>query len=163
MIPYTNQVESLRTIITHVPEPNASEIHFPSLICVAVSFLVKLALFFLCLPLRKEYPQVNALWQDHRNDLVVNAFGPLLFWFLFASNVLSLGITTSVLGKIIYWWIDPVGAILISTMVLASWSITAYRKSRLLLLPSRLILAYRGTEFSGGQIGFSRIPTNDCL
>ncbi|KAJ3032458.1 hypothetical protein HDV00_007533 [Rhizophlyctis rosea] len=56
------------------------------------------------------------LWEDHRNDLFVNGFG----------------ILTSVGGGKLKWWIDPTGAIIISIIILGSWSKTAYEQFQLL-------------------------------
>ena len=63
------------------------------------------------------YSQVHILWEDHRNDLFIN----------------GLGILTSVGGSKIAWWIDPMGAILLSTLIIVLWMRTAYKESLLLI------------------------------
>ncbi|KAI1803384.1 hypothetical protein F4811DRAFT_562555 [Daldinia bambusicola] len=79
--------------------------HLPSVIAVCVAFATKLALFLYCWGVKDKYSQVNILWQDHRNDLLINGFGVL----------------TSVGGSKLAWWIDPAGAILISLVISAAW------------------------------------------
>jgi cation diffusion facilitator family transporter len=90
--------------------------HYPSVIAVGVAFVTKLALFTYCWSLRNKYSQVRILWEDHRNDLLINGFG----------------LMTSVLGSKIAWWIDPAGAIVLSTLISVLWLSTA--KSEFLLL-----------------------------
>jgi len=53
--------------------------------------------------------QVQVLWEDHRNDLLINGFG----------------IFTNAAGAKIAWFIDPLGAIIISIVIISSWSWTA--------------------------------------
>jgi divalent metal cation (Fe/Co/Zn/Cd) transporter len=57
------------------------------------------------------------LWEDHRNDLLINGFGLL----------------TSVLGSKIRWWIDPMGAIILSILVSGLWLHSAYGEFQLLV------------------------------
>ena len=70
--------------------------------------VIKTVLFFYCYALRA-YPTARIFAQDHRNDLIVN----------------SVGISLSALGAYVRWWLDPLGAILISLLILYSWSSTA--------------------------------------
>jgi divalent metal cation (Fe/Co/Zn/Cd) transporter len=42
----------------------------------------------------------------------------------------SFGIFTSAAGAKIAWWLDPLGAIIISLVILTSWSRTAYLQFR---------------------------------
>ncbi|KAI8816668.1 CDF manganese transporter [Fimicolochytrium jonesii] len=108
-------VESLRTILSHSGE-DVLTINIPSVISVGIAFAVKFALFLYCFSLRNSDSQIRMLWEDHRNDLFVNAFG----------------ILTNVGGGKLKWWIDPAGAIVISIAILASWSKTAYEQFQLL-------------------------------
>ncbi|XDG01919.1 hypothetical protein ABKA04_001534 [Annulohypoxylon sp. FPYF3050] len=87
-----------------------NDFHLPSVIAVCIAFLTKLCLFFYCWGLKDKYSQVNILWQDHRNDLLINGFGVL----------------TSVGGSRLAWWIDPMGAIIMSLIISASWLHQAY-------------------------------------
>ncbi|PNY29842.1 Metal tolerance protein 3 [Tolypocladium capitatum] len=91
--------------------------HLPSVVSVCAAFLTKLCLFLYCWSLKDKYSQVNILWQDHRNDLLVNGFG----------------ILTSVGGAKLEWWIDPLGAILLSLLISGVWLHTAFGEFMLLV------------------------------
>jgi cation diffusion facilitator family transporter len=91
--------------------------HLPSVIAVAVAFTTKLCLFLYCWALKDKYSQINILWQDHRNDLFINGFGLL----------------TSVGGSKLAWWIDPMGAIIISVLISCIWLHTAFSEFLLLV------------------------------
>lgn len=91
--------------------------HLPSIIAVAVAFVTKLGLFIYCFALRNQVSQIRILWEDHRNDLLINGFGLL----------------TSVLGSKIRWWIDPMGAIMLSVLVSGLWLHSAYGEFQLLV------------------------------
>lgn len=91
--------------------------HLPSIIAVSVAFVTKLCLFIYCFALRDQVSQIRILWEDHRNDLLINGFGLL----------------TSVLGSKIRWWIDPMGAILLSILVSGLWLHSAYGEFQLLV------------------------------
>lgn len=91
--------------------------HLPSVIAVATAFCTKLGLFLYCWALKDKYSQINILWQDHRNDLLINGFG----------------ILTSVGGSKLKWWIDPMGAILISCLISGIWLRTAFCEFLLLV------------------------------
>lgn len=98
-------------------ETETLDFHVPSIIAVSIAFATKLVLFLYCLTLRGTYSQVEILWQDHRNDLLINGFG----------------ILTSVGGSKLRWWIDPMGAIILSALISGLWSTTAWREFRLLI------------------------------
>ncbi|OLN97485.1 Metal tolerance protein 3 [Colletotrichum chlorophyti] len=87
------------------------------IVAVAVAFATKLALFLYCFSLRNRYSQVRILWSDHRNDLLVNGFG----------------ILTSVGGSRLKWYIDPIGAVVLSIIVSAIWLRTAVAEFLLLV------------------------------
>ncbi|KAI9795296.1 MAG: hypothetical protein M1833_007268 [Piccolia ochrophora] len=91
--------------------------HLPSVIAVGVAFVTKLSLFLYCWALRNTYSQIRILWEDHRNDLMINA----------------LGILTSVGGSRLRWWIDPSGAIALSCLIVTLWLRTAYSEFQLLI------------------------------
>ena len=93
------------------------EFHLPSLIAVSIAFCTKLGLFIYCWALRNQYSQVRILWEDHRNDLFINGFG----------------ILTSLGGSKLRWWIDPLGAIVLSTLISILWLKTAYSEFQLLV------------------------------
>lgn len=92
-------------------------LHIPSIVAVGVAFCTKLALFLYCWALRHKYSQIRILWEDHRNDLLVNGFGLL----------------TSVGGSKLRWWIDPAGAIVLSCLIVVLWLRTAYSEFQLLI------------------------------
>lgn len=85
--------------------------HLPSVIAVTVAFATKLALFIYCWALRN-ISQIRILWEDHRNDLLINGFG----------------ILTSVGGSKLRWWIDPMGATILSVLIAGLWLRTAYKE-----------------------------------
>ena len=91
--------------------------HLPSVIAVAVAFLTKFVLWLYCWALKDTYSQIHILWQDHRNDLLINGFG----------------ILTSVGGSKLKWWIDPMGAIILSFLVDIIWLRTATKEFLLLV------------------------------
>ncbi|KAK4156469.1 cation efflux family-domain-containing protein [Chaetomidium leptoderma] len=89
----------------------------PSIISVCVAFGTKLALFLYTWSIKDKYSQVRILWQDHRNDLLVNGFG----------------ILTSVGGSKLAWWLDPAGAIFLSVVISGLWLRTAFAEFLLLV------------------------------
>ncbi|OAA44947.1 cation diffusion facilitator 1 [Metarhizium rileyi] len=96
---------------------SSKKFHLASVISVCAAFLTKFSLFLYCWSLKNKYSQVNILWQDHRNDLLVNGFG----------------ILTSVGGAKLAWWIDPIGAILLSILISGVWLRTAFNEFLLLV------------------------------
>jgi len=109
-------VESVRTVAEH-NGPETNDFYLPSVIAVAVAFSTKFSLFLYCWALRNKYSQVRILWEDHRNDLFINGFG----------------ILTSVGGSKLKWWIDPMGAMILSVLIIFLWSRTAYSEFQLLI------------------------------
>lgn len=107
---------SIRELITGSEEETQS-FHLPSVIAVAVAFATKFVLFLYCWALRNQVSQIRILWEDHRNDLFINGFG----------------ILTSVGGSKLRWWIDPMGAIILSVLVSALWMHSAYGEFQLLV------------------------------
>ena len=98
-------------------EDETNSFHLPPVLAVAVAFTTKLALFCYCWALRNKYSQIRILWEDHRNDLLINGFG----------------ILTSVGGSKLKWWIDPMGAIILSCLISFLWLRTAYSEFQLLI------------------------------
>ena len=93
------------------------QFHLPSVIAVCAAFTTKFGLFLYCWALKDKYSQIGILWQDHRNDLFINGFG----------------ILTSVGGAKLLWWIDPMGAILLSVLISCIWLRTALAEFLLLV------------------------------
>lgn len=98
-------------------ETLTSPFHLPSIIAIAVAFVTKLCLFLYCFALRDQVSQIRILWEDHRNDLIIN----------------GVGLCTSILGSKIRWWIDPMGAILLSLLISGLWLHSAYGEFQLLI------------------------------
>ena len=98
-------------------EDPTSTLHVPSVIAVGIAFVTKICLFLYCWTLRDKYSQIRILWEDHRNDTFINGFG----------------ILTSVGGAKLQWWIDPMGAILLSCLISILWLRTAYQEFELLI------------------------------
>lgn len=74
-------------------------LHIPAIIAVSIALVTKFSLFVYCYGLKSKNSQVEVLWEDHRNDVFINAFG--LF--------------TSTAGVKIVWFLDPLGALIISS------------------------------------------------
>lgn len=98
-------------------DSETSDFHLASVIAVAVAFCTKLTLFLYCWALKDTYSQIRILWEDHRNDLFINGFG----------------ILTSVGGSKLRWWIDPMGAIILSVLIASLWLHTAWGEFELLV------------------------------
>lgn len=94
-----------------------SDFYITSMAVVGAAFCTKLALFCYCWALRKVYSQIHILWEDHRNDLIIN----------------GIGLLTSAGGAKLRWWIDPAGAIALSLLISALWLTTAYKEFQLLI------------------------------
>lgn len=108
---------SIQELGTHSSSDGLNKFHLPSVIAVCCAFTTKLVLFFYTWALKDKYSQIDILWQDHRNDLLINGFG----------------ILTSVGGSKLAWWIDPMGAIIISVIVSYNWLRTAFSEFLLLV------------------------------
>lgn len=108
---------SAKELVTREGEDGTNNFHLPSVIAVASAFTTKLVLFLYTWMLKDKYSQIFILWQDHRNDMLINGFG----------------ILTSVGGSKLAWWIDPMGAILISLIVSTIWLRTAFTEFLLLV------------------------------
>jgi cation diffusion facilitator family transporter len=104
-------VMSVRELI-ETPSQTVNKFHLPSVIAVSVAFATKFALFLYCWPMKDIYSQVYILWEDHRNDLFIN----------------GLGLLTSIGGAKLRWWIDPMGATILSTLIIVLWLTTAYKE-----------------------------------
>lgn len=89
----------------------------PSVIAVSCAFATKFGLFLYCWTIKHMFSQVDILWRDHRNDLALNGFG----------------ILTSVGGSKLRWWIDPMGASILSLGIAALWLRTAYDEFQLII------------------------------
>jgi divalent metal cation (Fe/Co/Zn/Cd) transporter len=68
-------------------------------------------LLFLYCRLQRHLPSIAVLAQDHLNDVMFN----------------STGLVLSYLATNYYNWIDPIGAMLIATLIIRSWGSTALK------------------------------------
>jgi len=109
-------VQSIEEIARGSPDKTKT-FHLPSVIAVACAFATKFGLFLFCWTLRHLFSQIRILWEDHRNDLLINGFGLL----------------TSVGGSKLKWWIDPMGATILSCLIAFLWLRTAYSEFQLLI------------------------------
>ena len=98
-------------------DDDTNRFHLPSILAVAIAFATKLVLFLYTWAIKDRSSQVYILWQDHRNDLLINGFGLL----------------TSVGGSKLVWWVDPAGAIALGVLVSAIWLRTAFTEFLLLV------------------------------
>lgn len=98
-------------------EEETKDFFLPSVLSVSAAFAVKFGLFLFCWTIKHLFSQVDILWRDHRNDLFVNGFG----------------ILTSVGGSKLRWWIDPMGAIILSVLIAGLWLRTAYDEFQLII------------------------------
>ncbi|XP_057737369.1 metal tolerance protein 9-like [Arachis stenosperma] len=98
--------ESIRQIITKTqPERDPVKEKWMIGIMVAAS-LVKLLLMTYCQRFKNEI--IRAYAQDHFFDVITN----------------SIGLAAAVLAIKFYWWIDPLGAILIAIYTISNWAKT---------------------------------------
>ncbi|KAK3987715.1 cation efflux family protein [Cladorrhinum sp. PSN332] len=108
---------SVRDIAERSALGGVREFHLSAVIAAITSFITKFCLFLSCFTLRNRYKQVHIVWQDHRNDLLINGFG----------------ILTSVGGAKVAWWIDPAGAIVLSISIAVLWCRTAFAEFMLVV------------------------------
>ncbi|KAF2443633.1 hypothetical protein P171DRAFT_41808 [Karstenula rhodostoma CBS 690.94] len=92
------------------------QLHIIPIVFVGVAIFCKGSLCIYCFFLRR-YPAVHVFFIDHRNDIVVNAFG----------------LTMSIIGSRVVWYLDPLGAILIGLLILCSWAANAFEHVWLLV------------------------------
>ncbi|KAL6702731.1 hypothetical protein ACN47E_001013 [Coniothyrium glycines] len=88
---------------------DSEELHIIPIAFVAVAIFCKGTLCVYCFIFRR-YPSVHVFFIDHRNDIVVNAFG----------------LAMSIIGSRVVWYVDPIGAILIGLLILVSWAANAF-------------------------------------
>ena len=97
--------------------PQTNKLYVSSTAAVSVAIGVKTLLFLYCYPLRNKYSYVRILWEDHRNDIIIN----------------GAGLLTSILGAKVRWFIDPIGAVVLSLLILGLWLKTAFSEFQLLI------------------------------
>ncbi|KAJ2119154.1 hypothetical protein IW147_006088 [Coemansia sp. RSA 720] len=107
-------VESVFALVSADSMPNNLSLY--DALCVIAALLAKVVLFWYCYTLR-EYNAAHVLMTDHRNDVVVNAFG----------------LTMAVVGKHMMPWMDPLGSLIIALVILRSWVHEAWDQIKLIV------------------------------
>lgn len=108
-----------------LPDLNMTPITI-AVLCFAI--VVKLFLWFICSRIAKTSPSADALAQDHRNDVFSN----------------SVAVITSLVAhwRRTLWYVDPIGAILISLYIAVSWLATGKEQvEKLVGLRTSLLLS----------------------
>lgn len=129
----------VQAIIQLVKQEHDGGFHLPSVVAVAVAFTTKLGLFAYCWALQNKYSQIRILWEDHRNDLFINGFGLLTSIGGSKLRFVHLCLLLTELAGCTYadegfrWWIDPMGAIILSCLISFLWTRTAYSEFQLLI------------------------------
>jgi cation diffusion facilitator family transporter len=98
-------VESIKRLIDG---ESALTIDIITYLIIGIAFVLKLSLFLYC-SRYSHIASITVLAQDHRNDVIFN----------------STGVILGIIASKTYWWLDPIGAMLIGFVILRSWAITA--------------------------------------
>ncbi|KAI1124728.1 cation efflux family-domain-containing protein [Nemania abortiva] len=107
-------IESIRTLAAGSRESEPLQIIPLSFVGTAI--FAKSSLMFYCFFYRR-FPSVHVFFIDHRNDIIVNSFG----------------LTLSIIGNRVAWFVDPLGAIIIALLILFSWVSNAFEQVWLLV------------------------------
>ncbi|KAI0403262.1 cation efflux family-domain-containing protein [Xylaria palmicola] len=107
-------IESIRSLAGGPRD--AEPLQIIPLAFVGTAILAKGSLMLYCFFYRR-YPSVHVFFIDHRNDIVVNIFG----------------LTLSIIGNRVAWFVDPIGAIIIGLIILFSWVANAFEQVWLLV------------------------------
>ncbi|KAK3316412.1 hypothetical protein B0H66DRAFT_604706 [Apodospora peruviana] len=107
-------IESARSIAGGPQESH--QLQIIPLTFVGIAIFAKSTLMVYCYHYRR-FPSVHIFFVDHRNDIVVNAFGLIM----------------SIVGDRFVWYLDPIGAILIALLILFSWVTNAFEQVWLLV------------------------------
>ncbi|ORZ37759.1 putative cation efflux pump [Catenaria anguillulae PL171] len=107
-------VEGIRGVAGGEETPPTTD--FKDVVLIGAVLAAKFCLLMYCNTL-SQYTSAKTLATDHRNDLVLNSFG----------------LTMSLLGVRVMWWLDPVGGIGIGLLILRSWAATAWENVQLLI------------------------------
>ena len=98
-------VESVKKIIDGL-SGNTNFLRFDlfTYVSVGIAFVLKLLLLIYC-KLHSDLESVKVLAQDHLNDVMFN----------------TTAVAMAVVASLTYWWIDPIGAILIAIAICRTW------------------------------------------
>lgn len=95
----------------------------PTIVIISSTVVIKLVLFLLCRQIQT--PSVQALAQDHRNDVLSNSVA-LICGYIGSQEMQD---KTSVYGLV---YVDPIGAIIISIYIIISWWLTGWGQIKML-------------------------------
>jgi len=101
-------ISSVERLADPTSGSEALELSPLSIALLVINIVVKAALWVWCSSIRGS-PSVQALAQDHENDVVFNVAGMV---FPIVAHLTNL------------WWFDPVGGILLSLYIIYEWVIT---------------------------------------
>ncbi|KAJ1891812.1 hypothetical protein LPJ66_006709 [Kickxella alabastrina] len=107
-------VESVRALIA--AEGVSNQLSIYDAICVIAALVAKIFLYLYCYSLR-EYHAAHVLMTDHRNDVIVNAFG----------------LAVAIASKHMMPWMDPMGSLVIALIILKSWVEEAWDQIKLIV------------------------------
>lgn len=105
--------QSLSSLYAGWVEKDITPVFFDDItvVVLCVVIILKTALWAICNALRDVSVAVMALAEDHRNDVMSN--GVAIVTAFIAHSWGS------------YWWVDPLGAIIISVFIVVNWSAVA--------------------------------------
>ncbi|XP_013390153.1 metal tolerance protein 9 isoform X2 [Lingula anatina] len=108
-------VESIEIIVSLAQgNPRTVNMDISTIVIICSTIVIKFILFIFCR--RMKNPSIQALAQDHRNDVL--------------SNLVALGM--GLIGDKLWPYADPIGAILISLYIAFSWWQMGYEQIKLL-------------------------------
>ena len=107
-------VESVKKIIDGIGG-NTTFLKFDlfTYVSVGTAFVLKVILYIYC-RLNSNLESVAVLAQDHRNDVMFN----------------TTAVVMAIVASYTYWWIDPLGAILIAFAICKSWFLVGQEQVR---------------------------------
>ncbi|KAG0258955.1 hypothetical protein BG011_002958 [Mortierella polycephala] len=106
-------VQAFERLLVGSAEPPV-DLSVTILLLLALNILVKLALWLWCRTM-KDSSSVQALAQDHLNDVIFNVFSTLF----------------PVVGQFLeFWWMDAAGAIVLSIYIISEWTSTCLHNIR---------------------------------
>ncbi|XP_060078439.1 uncharacterized protein LOC132557924 [Ylistrum balloti] len=103
---------------------SAPSFTIPTIVITSSTVVIKLVLYLLCRRVQK--PSVQALAQDHRNDVLSNSVA------LVCGYIGSQDMQNNVSEAYGLVYIDPCGAIVISIYIIISWWITGWDQTKML-------------------------------
>lgn len=107
--------ESVEKIINYSSNPSAGPtVGLAAIIICCCTVVIKLILYLVCRKVQN--PTIQALAQDHRNDVLSN----------------TVALVCGVIGTQLWNYADPIGAIVISLYIMGSWFTTGWEQIKML-------------------------------